>query len=137
VAIPGDRVYPVKRAVESFRLAAALSKEADTALYIEQARRRATEMQYLTLEARYELIPETARAYTRSVNRAIVLLDSVHTAQSPRAADLNQQMLDVLLSHKTLSVMLDMVPQEARTEIATTLNISSVTSQIAQAIFGK
>lgn len=136
-AIPGDGVYLVKRAVESIRLAAAFSKEADTALYIEQAKLRATEMQYLALEGRYELIPETARAYIRSLNQAIVLLESVHAAQSPLAGELNQQMLDVLSSHKTLSVMLDMVPEEARTEIATTLNASFITSQIAQAIFGK
>lgn len=79
-ALPGDRLYPVKTALEDAQLAASWTKEGDARLYMQFASRRVDEIEQLLLEGETGHIQEAVARYERQVRPAIELTEDVAAA---------------------------------------------------------
>ncbi|HZD55668.1 MAG TPA: DUF5667 domain-containing protein, partial [Anaerolineales bacterium] len=90
--IPGDRLYPVKTAVERGQLLLTFSDAGDARLYTQFAQRRLVEIQELVLETRYEYVKDTVEAYDRDVHGAIDSLERVAAENSAAALEIAGQL---------------------------------------------
>jgi len=124
-ALPGDRVYVVKRFVEDVQMLASFDLVQDANLSIRFAEKRAMEIEELVLEERYELIQITASQLEGEVERSGMLLAKLEE----RSPGQSQALLDRLhldLSQQTviLSVMKDMVPNYTKTGMELAIHIT-------------
>ncbi|MEW6578253.1 MAG: DUF5667 domain-containing protein, partial [Chloroflexota bacterium] len=90
-SLPGDRLYPVKRAVEGARLAL-VSQESEPGLRVELAERRLDEFDHLL--DRRDIYPRALEDASAELERALDLLAAGHSERAPldaRIAALTQQ----------------------------------------------
>ncbi len=69
-SLPGETLYPVKRSVESFRLAVTYDDYERSELRLDFARERLRETRLLIADARYDRIQETLIAYEIHIDNA-------------------------------------------------------------------
>jgi hypothetical protein len=72
-SLPGDGLYPVKRAVEGLRLAVSLTPEGDAGLLLEMAEERVSEAARLSDRGREQDVLAALRGYDQVVNELVVL----------------------------------------------------------------
>ena len=82
-ALPGDALYPVKRAVETARLAASLDAGRDARLRLAFAERRLDEMARLVAEGRPEAIGQATTGYRAQLEAVGALLEKGEDMLSP------------------------------------------------------
>lgn len=76
-AIPGDTLYPIKELMEITRLNLTFSQIGQTALHIQMAGERLSEIQMLMMDGREELIPATFDKLEREIDQALDGLTSL------------------------------------------------------------
>jgi hypothetical protein len=86
--LPGDRLYPLKLALEETRLAFNFGLVADADLHLFFSDVRVAEMEELTLLQRADFLEQPANRYMNHVNSALTLLTLAGQSSSPRV--LNQ-----------------------------------------------
>jgi hypothetical protein len=113
-ALPGDALYPVKRGLESTRLALTFGEQAKEALLIEYSAERLKEIVALSDSGRTEYLNQAASDYAESIDKL--------SAQAPLtvAPGLSSpSTLDTTLAHnvEVLQSLLAKVPAQARPAI--------------------
>ncbi|MDO9128933.1 MAG: DUF5667 domain-containing protein [Anaerolineales bacterium] len=134
-ALPGDALYSVKLAVEDARLF--LSDDAgDVTLHIEFLQTRRDEIQTLIVAGRGDDLPLAMETFSAGINEAAQALAAVAQDDPARAAALSVLLEQALSVHtQVLTVLLDIVPEEAKTAIEQAIIASSKGQEIVHGLF--
>lgn len=134
-AIPGDRLYGVKRSLENVHLAVTRDPARRAGLQIDYAQRRLTEIQSLVMKGRYDEIPAVVENYEYLVNQALANMQQVAKSNPPQAARLAAALKKQLSNQEALLGMLaSTVPETVRPEIQRMLEVSSIGASAAEAV---
>ncbi len=134
-ALPVDAVYPVKLAVEQYRLLVSLTPEGDAALHIEFAGRRAIEIQAMALAGDFDQIENLTKQFENHVGKATNMLSILSNEKSPRTVELANSLESTLASQTiVLDLLTSVVPDDAKPSIEQALTISEQGIEAAQEI---
>lgn len=128
-ALPGDVLYPLKRAIENVETSLSVNEGAKGATMLANASGRLDEVSELSREGSLDdstAIAETLNAFTEQATAAsdLLLSDYASTGDESSISDLRDF---TSLSMETLAALEDLVPSEARDEL---LHAARVLSQI-------
>ena len=128
-ALPGDVLYPLKRAIENVETSLSVNEGAKGATMLANASGRLDEVSELSREGGLDdttAIAETLNTFTEQATAAsdLLLSDYASTGDESSISDLRDF---TSLSMETLSTLEDLVPAEARDEL---LHAARVLSQI-------
>jgi uncharacterized protein DUF5667/putative zinc finger protein len=114
-SLPGDALYPLKRAHENVQLALTWDMSAQIEQHLSLAQTRRQELQALVSQGRFAEVPETGRAAQAQMDEAVALLTQLAGLDKARAAVLAPSVSDALAVHvSVLSDLLDAVPSAAQ-----------------------
>jgi hypothetical protein len=124
-ALPGDALYPVKRAVEAVQLAMSLNDASDAMLHLAFAARRLDEAAALLEKDRPQDIGQALTGYEAQVESVLVFFGE----DSDLSLDEQTALADLLVTAQAhhearLTVLLDQVPEAARPTIELALMAS-------------
>jgi hypothetical protein len=123
-ALPGDRLYPIKLAVEDTRLVI-LSDAGDAKLHLELAERRLAEIEALVDQGRYEETPATIGRYERHIAGATRAVNRIATYDSEAAGELVVLLDQVLYeTDEALGELVAAAPPEYRSAFQTAADVS-------------
>jgi hypothetical protein len=123
-SLPGERLYPIKLAVEDTRLIV-LSDPEDARLYLELAERRVAEIAALADQGRYEDTPATVRRYEDHIAGATRAVNRIAVYDAETAGELVAR-LDLVLyrTQETLSELVAAAPPTYRPVFQTAADVS-------------
>ncbi|MBN2147624.1 MAG: hypothetical protein JW726_09560 [Anaerolineales bacterium] len=114
LSLPGEPLYPVKRAFEQAQLAFTLNDSRDAQLYIDFSRQRTSEVIELVLVGKYEQVPLTAALLQTQIDRALAEINTVARTDPDQAQALSAAFADSLSNEAfILDVMMNASPPEA------------------------
>jgi hypothetical protein len=125
VAYPGDPLYPVKRAEESLKLATAISSTRQAELLVVYTQRRASEVEELILEGRYEYVSQAALDFEQQLTLSLLMLEGIHISEPNQMEGLASDLAATLEGQALLmNVLVSMAPSNSRPGLQRTLTIS-------------
>jgi hypothetical protein len=125
-ALPGDVLYFYKLSFENLQRIGASTTE-DAILQAQFASARLTEIQLLTVQQRYEDIPQAVDGFERNIDYATAALAEVARTDSASTMVVFEQMQTQLKNQSDiLSSMLVLVPLHARPELERALAAASL-----------
>jgi hypothetical protein len=117
-SLPGDALYPVKTGLEQTRVALARDASVRAQLQMEFAERRLKEIAGLIEEGRFENISTATGEFESYIRKALAELETIASGDPEQAALLAGQVSEALTRYaRTLSGMLDQVPESVRLEM--------------------
>jgi hypothetical protein len=123
-SLPGDRLYPMKLALEDTRLVI-LSDAGDARLHLELAERRVAEVEVLANRDEYEEAPATIRRYERHIAGATRAVNRIAAYDAEEAGELIVLLDQVLYeTHEALGVLVAAAPAEYRPVFQTAADVS-------------
>jgi uncharacterized membrane protein YgcG len=128
-ALPGDVLYPVKTTLEQTRITMAQGAAARAELNLAYAERRLGEIASLIAEGRFQNVSTATRDFEAFIGQALSEVDAVSQGDAERAAQLNARVAETLSIYgRTLSSMLESVPDPVRSEIRRAIDDSQLGS---------
>jgi len=128
-ALPGDVLYPVKTTLEQTRITMAQGAAARAELNMVYAERRLEEIAGLIAEGRFQNISAAAQDFDAFIKSALAEVDLVSQGDPERAALLNVRISETLSRYgRTLSSMLESVPDPVRSEMRRAIDSSQLGS---------
>ncbi len=125
-ALPGDPLYSYKQSFENLQLLSASDTE-DAILQAQFASARLTEIQLLTVQQRYDDIPQAVDGFERNIAQATAALATVARSNSSATLPVFEQMQAQLKNQsEILSNMMVLVPHHTRPEIERALAAASL-----------
>lgn len=134
-SLPGEPLYPVKIGLERMAVAVTVSQDEDAQLQIDYTRRRLVEIQQLTMEGRFEHLPETVENLESQVTEALTTIDVVASRDQGNARELAATLRQTLKEQATLIDFLkDAVPAETRTVLDRAYQVSETAAEAAETV---
>ncbi len=134
-SLPGEPLYPVKIGLERVAVAVAVSENEDAQLQIDYTRRRLVEIQRLTMEGRFEYLPETVANLENQVTEALTTIDQVANQDGGNAKELASTLRQTLQEQATLIEFLkDAVPAETRPVLDRARRVSESAAKAAETV---
>lgn len=126
VALPGDKLYPVKLTQEKIALAVSQNGTKHAHLSLRFTQRRVAEFQQLIMDGRYENVDESADRLEAQVGETIQSLDAVAHRDSTEAKALALSLREVLTDqNRDLTSIFNDAPGQAKGGIAKALTVSA------------
>jgi hypothetical protein len=122
-SLPGDGLYPVKRAVESLRLAVSLTPEGDAGLLLEMAETRLSEVSRLSDLDREDDLPAALAGYDQAVGQLLGLARGWPSEADQ--ADLDKLQTRLARHAQVLSALQSKAPQTAQDGLRNALQRST------------
>nr|HID14815.1 hypothetical protein [Anaerolineae bacterium] len=136
-ALPGDALYPVKRAVEAVQLAVSLNDASDAMLHLAFAARRLDEAAALLKEERLQDIGQALTDYEAQVGSVLAFFDEDSDLSPDEQALLADLLATAQAHHEArLTLLLDQVPGAARPAIELALTASRAARDQALEVVG-
>jgi hypothetical protein len=124
-SLPGDRLYPIKTALEKVNLAISMDETKEAQLNLEYTRRRMVEFNRLLLEGRYSDIPESLTNLETQVNQTIDSLDSAAEEDASQTKVLAASLEDILSDQEErLNTLITVAPDTTRPAIQKAKTVS-------------
>lgn len=134
-ALPGDSLYPVKIFLENVSISLAPSMVARAELRIRYSQRRLTEVQSLVAAKRYSQISQTESDFAKQLDQALKEIHLVAAHDKIQGESLATSLLLALSSQvERITLLEDIVPQQAKPDFELILNISADGIAAAQAV---
>jgi len=125
LALPGDILYPIKRAQEDIRLTITVNESSQARLRLEFAGRRIDEAATLLKENRLSEIDQALVDYNNQIQSELKFLNQENGLSLTEKSELANLLISDLSHHETwLKTMIKVVPESARTNIETALDAS-------------
>ncbi len=125
-AVTGDRLYPVKTAMENAQVGLIPTDAGRTEQYMNMAGSRVAEIRILVQRQEFEGIPSTAAAYQAHVNAAINSLQSLFSQDAAQARTLATKVNATLDRYtSTLEILIDNVPVRIKPALASAVSVSA------------
>jgi len=124
-ALPGDFLYPVKRAQESVQLTFSASAAEQAGLYVEFANRRMGEVLALLQQDRTDPLGQALADYDDQILSGLAFLGQDSHLSPAEQSALAGKLLDAVTGHEaSLSTAMDTAPQSVRVNLAAALTTS-------------
>jgi hypothetical protein len=136
--LPGDALYPVKRAIEEVRLAISLDDANDAGLHLAFAARRLDEAAALLEEDKLQAAGQALNGYDERLESIIAFLNHDSDLSTGEQINLANQLLTVQAAHEErFAVLLDQVSQDARPAVELSLATSRAMRDQALRVLSK
>lgn len=114
-ALPGDRLYPVKRAIEQVELAVTVGDTGEAALNLKLTERRLSELQGLARANRYEHLSASVEELENQVNQTIQSLDEAADEDVELTRSMAESLASILIHERIeLDRLANQVPEQAQ-----------------------
>lgn len=124
-ALPGDFLYPVKRAQESVQLTFSVNAAVQAGLYVEFANRRMGEALALLQQDRTDPLGQALADYDDQILSGLAFLGQDSHLSPAEQSALAGKLLNAVTSHEArLSSVMDTAPQSVRVNLAAALTTS-------------
>ncbi len=131
--LPGDFLYPIKRAQENLQLTITLNGASQVRLRMEFANRRINEATVLIQENRSSAIDQALVDYNNQIQSELKFFNQESGLSSTEQSELASLLLSKLTDHETmLKSMINKAPESAKANLETALTVSQ--SAQAQAV---
>ena len=126
-SIPGDALYPVKTTIERTRLSLAQDAGMRAQMKMDFAQERLKEIDALIKEGRFREVNDVVLEFEANINSALMELEILSKVDPARAGDLALKITETLSRYaKTLSALLESVPEDVRAEVSRALDTTRV-----------
>ncbi len=138
-ALPGDGLYPVKRAIEAVQLVVSLDDTGDARLHLAFAARRLDEATALLKKNRLQNVEQALTDYEAQIESTLALFGESSDLSPDQQADVAQLLIAETNRHQAqLTALFGQAPQAARPAIEMALTVSQTgRNRALEAIGGK